>query len=218
LIKLVNFLILLKKITDYSKKEIDKGNIPIIVYQLCSCIREAFCLSYSIRMDNNLYLYFEKEYILIRFKGKRLRYLGPDERSQALLLDKALNKARQIISPESERWEKSTPGIYIKKYSDNNSFMNSFFSNKKGKIYFILDNFKEKNKKIAILSLDKDFLAILDNDFYIIPTYNSLNENMEFLELFKTLKNIIRLSIPKANTIENKILYLNFRKDQQTNL
>jgi len=215
---LVNFLLLIKNITNFSKKEIDKGNIPITIYELCSCIRETFCLSYSIRKDNNLYLYFEKENVLIKFIGKRLRYLGPDERSQALLLNKALNKAKHIISYESERWEKSTPGIYIIKYSDNNSFINSFFSNKEGNFYLILDNYKENNKKIDTLSFDKDFLAILDNDFYIIPIYNTLNKSIEFLELLESLKNIMKLSIPKAKTRENKILYLNFRKDQQTNL
>ncbi|MFX1571238.1 MAG: hypothetical protein ACFFB0_00655 [Promethearchaeota archaeon] len=215
---MVNFLLLIKKITYFSKKEIDKGTIPILIYELCSCIREAFCLSYSIRKDNNLYLYFEREHIIIKFKGKELRYLGPDERSQALLLGKALNKAKQINSPEYERWEKSTPGIYIKKYSDDIMFMNSFFSNNMGTYYLLLDNFKKNNKKLDIISLDKDFFAILDNDFYIISTYNFLNENTEFLELFTTLKNIRRLSIPKVKRIENIILYLNFHKDQQTNL
>lgn len=213
MIKLVNFLLLIKKITDYSKKEIDKGNTPANIYELCLCIKETFCLSYSIRKDNNLYFYFEKEYILIRFKGNNLKFLGPDERSQALLLDKALNKAKQIISIESERWEKSTPGIHVKKYSDNNSFMNSFISNKKGKIYFIVDHLEETNKKVILLPLDKNFIAVLNNDFYIIPTYSILKKNTTILELFKTLKNIKILSLPKIKLIENKILYLNFRKD-----
>ncbi|MFX1311284.1 MAG: hypothetical protein ACFFHD_01555 [Promethearchaeota archaeon] len=142
---MVNFLLLIKEINYYNKNGIDKGNIPIIIYKLCSCIRETFCLSYSIRKSNNLYLYFVKEYVLIRFKGKNLRFLGPDERSQALLLYKALNKAKHILSPDYERWYESTPGIYIKIYSDNNTFINSFFSNRKGKIYFILDNFEKKN-------------------------------------------------------------------------
>ncbi len=93
---MVNFLLLLEKIIQYNKEIIDKGLTPKKIYELCSCIRETFCLSYSIRKDNNLLLYFQKEHILVSFIGEALRYLGPDERSQALLLEKALNKANRI--------------------------------------------------------------------------------------------------------------------------
>jgi len=89
---LANFLLIIEEIIDFTKKDIDKGYTPPLIYKICSCIREAFCLSYAIRKNNNLYLYFQKEKILIKFEGSRLRYLGPDERSQALLLKKAFEK------------------------------------------------------------------------------------------------------------------------------
>ncbi|MFX1531798.1 MAG: hypothetical protein ACFFBC_11850, partial [Promethearchaeota archaeon] len=92
---MVNFLLLFEKIIEYTKKQINKGLTPQKIYELCSCIRETFCLSYSIRKNNNLYLYFQEENLLLSFIGKKLRYLGPDERSQALLLLKALTKLQE---------------------------------------------------------------------------------------------------------------------------
>jgi len=117
----VNFLLLIKKISAYSKKDIDQGKTPLDVYQLCSCIRETFCLSYSIRKENNLYLLFQEYNALIKFEGKKLKFLSSDERSQALLLYKALNLSSEILS--FDNWYKSTPGIYIKKFEDFNAFI-----------------------------------------------------------------------------------------------
>ena len=92
---MVNFLIYISKITPFSKKDVDEGNTPPDIYKLCVSIREAFCISYYIRKENNLYFYIEEKHILIKFIGNELRYLGSDERSQALLLSKVLNKIYQ---------------------------------------------------------------------------------------------------------------------------
>ena len=116
---MVNFLLLFEKIINYSKKDIDKGKTPLNVYKICSCIRETFCLSYAIRKDNVLYLYFQKEHVLIKFEGQTLRFLGPDERSQAILIKKALNKIYEKFDNENNKWVKSTPGIFGKRFSNN---------------------------------------------------------------------------------------------------
>ena len=82
---MVNFLLILEKIIEYDKKIIDKGLTPQKVYGLCSCIREVFCLSYSIRKNNILYLYFQKEHVLVKFEGvntlllSRLMGIDPEQ-------------------------------------------------------------------------------------------------------------------------------------------
>ncbi len=218
MITLVNFLLLIKNISEYSKKDIDKGETPYDVYILCACIREAFCLSYAIRKDNNLYFYLQEKYTLIKFSGNKLRYLGPDERSQTLLLEKALTKANQEFNIRDKKWVKSTPGIFIKRFFDDNSFLSFYKSIRKEKSYIIVDPNKNPDKEINSTNSKNDLLEIMEDNFYIIPTYSISKENSKTIELFKELKNIKILSLSKVKSLENKILYINFKKDQLNTL
>jgi len=136
---LANFLLILEEIINYTKRDIDKGLTPPFIYKICSCIRETFCLSYAIRKNNSLYLYFQGEKILIKFEGSRLRYLGPDERSQALLLKKVLDKSIPFINSNGNKWIKSTPGIYFKSFLDDVSFIDYLGSSVQDPIIFIYD-------------------------------------------------------------------------------
>ena len=218
MIRLVNFLLILEKIIDYDKKVIDKGLTPQKVYKLCSCIRETFCLSYSIRKDNSLYIYFQKEHALIKFEGNKLRYLGPDERSQALLLEKALNKIREEINIKNGIWIRSTPGIFVRRFSDISSFIDFYESIAIGKSYLIKMDPQIDEEEVDIFNLNKKFVEIDHCDFFIIPTYNQSIENSKMIELFKQVKNIKSLSLSKIKCMENIILYINFKKDQKRNL
>lgn len=215
MIILVNFLLLIKNISKYSKGDIDQGKTPFDVYRLCSCIRETFCLSYSIRKRNNLYIYFQKEYVLIKFVGSKLRYLGPDERSQALLLEKALNKVRKDFFAENDKWKKSTPGIFVRKFFDNYSFMNFCSSIMQGKNFLIIDNPQSVEDNVEDFNLIKEFIENMETDFFIIPIYSISRDNSKVIELFKEVKNIKLISFTKIKDVENKILYINFREDQQ---
>ncbi|MHA2281082.1 MAG: hypothetical protein ACXAC5_09550 [Promethearchaeota archaeon] len=212
---MVNFLLLIEKITQYNKEIIDKGHTPQKVYELCSCIRETFCLSYSIRKNNNLFLYFQKEHILVSFIGKELRYLGPDERSQALLLEKALNKANRIDIKVKDGRKQSTPGIYILKFLDHSSFLGYITSLIIGNIYIIIDRkaFSKKERDIYASNFNLEFF--IDKNLFIIPTYNYIIGNSKMLDLFNEMKNIKFFSLSKIKQIENKILYINYRKDHQ---
>jgi len=212
---LVNFLLILEKIIDYNKKIIDKGITPQKVYELCSCIREVFCLSYSIRKNNFLYLYFQKEHVLVKFEGKKLRYLGPDERSQALLLEKALNKVKEEININNGIWIKSTPGIFIRKFSDVSSFIDFYRSIALEKSFLIINAPQIDEDNVAFNNLDEFLFEIKENDFFIIPIYVISRENSKLIELFKEVKNIKLLSLSKIKDMENIILYINFKKDQQ---
>lgn len=215
---MVNFLLLFENIIEYNKRSIDKGLTPQKVYEICSCIRETFCISYSIRKSNNLYLYFQKEQVLIKFEGIKLRYLGPDERSQALLLKKALNKVEDVISSENDTWIKSTPGIYIRKFFDISSFKEFYKSIATGKSFLLLDNLHFVEEKVENFKINDKFIEIMENDFFIIPIYRITREITNLIGLFKEMKKIKLLSLLKIKDIENKILYINFRKDQQRTL
>jgi len=218
LIRLVNFLLLFEKIIKYSKKQIDKGLTPLKIYELCSCIRETFCLSYSIRKNNNLYLYFQKENLLISFIGNKLRYLGPDERSQALLLLKALTKLQEIDSQSKTEIIKSTPGIYVKNFQEESSFLQYFNTLINGSVYFIIDYVKSINKDISVQTFKNEIEKIEESDFYIIPNYITTTDKKHLIKRFTEMKNINFLSLSKIKPIENKILYINFRKDHQKTL
>ena len=213
---MVKFLLLIKKITQYNKGIIDKGLTPHKIYELCSCIRETFCLSYSIRKDNNLYLYFQNEHILISLIGKTLRYLGPDERSQALLLEKALRIAKGIDIKLIGEKKQSTPGIYASKFFDHLSFLLSIKSEVIGNVYFITEDNEFIIKEREIFPLNLNFESFLDDVLFILPTYEISNKGSEFLDLFKDMKNIKFFSLSKIKQIENKILYINYRKDQDS--
>ncbi|MBY8983498.1 MAG: hypothetical protein KGD65_00360 [Candidatus Lokiarchaeota archaeon] len=212
---MVNFLLLIEEITQYNKEIINRGLTPQKVYELCSCIRETFCLSYSIRKNNNLFFYFQKEHILVSFIGSELRHLGPDERSQALLLEKALNKANGINFIEKDGSKQSTPGIYILKFLDHPSFHRYIQSLIEGTVYLVIDNeeFIKKERDIYAPNINIEFF--IDRNLFIIPTYDNFIDNSKILTLFKEMKKIKFLSLSKIKQIENKILYINYRKDHQ---
>jgi tRNA pseudouridine-54 N-methylase len=213
LIGLVNFLILVENITEYDKKIIDKGLTPLNIYELCSCIRECFCLSYSIRKINNLFFYFQKELIFISFIGEDLRYLGPDERSQALLLEKALKKSKGI-DPYLEKGRKqSTPGIYVSRFYDHILFFGYFKSLVRGTFYLITNKGQNLREESFINTSNLSFKSFSDDNVFILPVYENSNKDSKILNLFQEMKNIKFFSLSKIKQIENKILYLNHLKD-----
>ncbi len=216
MINLVNFLLLIESISNYSKKDIDIGKTPVDVYGLCSCIRETFCLSYALRKYNNLFLCIEKDHSLIKFKGKELKYLGPDERSETLLLVKALEKISKPNMYETKEWRKSTPGIFIRSFTDASSFMNYYRLKANHYSFLVIENPLKVQKKVDFFEINQESIEIMDNDFFIIPTYTLRSGTSHYIKLFKELKNTKLISLSKIKSVENKILYINFRKDQQS--
>ncbi|WP_266078487.1 tRNA (pseudouridine(54)-N(1))-methyltransferase TrmY [Haladaptatus caseinilyticus] len=78
---------------------------------LCRCVNSAFFLSHDFRSDVRLFLVLQDE-LTVRFEGRELRRLNPDERSTAALIRKALEaKSEAIGHMEAE----STPGVYVSK-------------------------------------------------------------------------------------------------------
>ena len=214
MINLANFLLIIEEFINYTKKDIDKGLTPPLIYKICcSCIRETFCLSYAIRKNNTLYLYFQKEKILIKFEGTNLRYLGPDERSQALLLIKALDKNTSTINSDGNKWIKSTPGIYSKSFIDDFSFIDYLGSSVQDPIIFIYDDVDNRDESNIPEIRNLNTLENLRDNFYIIPTYPFSKKN-NITKLILSLTNIKLVTIPKIRSIQDKILYINYLIDK----
>jgi len=209
---LVNFLLFIENISDYSKKVIDNGQTPLDVYNVCSIIRESFCCSYSIRKDNNLYIYIDSTHILMKFTGKFLRYLSSDERSQALLLKRALDKINGVETIKSQRMLKSTPGIFVKRLLKGESILENIIDLYNDKI-IVIKEFEKENMESDIINLEE--LDNLREYCYIFPQNSS--STVDFLGLIDEKYKLKYANLSNIKGIENKILYINFLIDQKEN-
>ncbi|MFX0071461.1 MAG: hypothetical protein ACFFAO_10265 [Candidatus Hermodarchaeota archaeon] len=211
---MANFLLVIDKIIEYTKKDIDKGNTPLIIYKVCSFIRESFCISYAIRKENNVYLLFDKERFLVLFKGNELKFLGSDERSQALLLQKALNKLFQDPNLQVEDWSKSTPGIYYRKFSEEELLINYITSLDVLNLVFLID---QDTKEIENLYDIEEFndLTNLSRNFYIISLNIPPIKYKRLIDLFGKIKTKKFINLSKIKAIEDKVLFINYQIDQK---
>ena len=78
---------------------------------LCRCVNSALFLSHDLRRDVTIYLVLLGEPDMpriVKFDGKNVRYLNPDERSSGSLIKKALEKSA------IPRWRESTRGVWIR--------------------------------------------------------------------------------------------------------
>ena len=78
---------------------------------LCRCLNAAFLTSHGIREDVRAYLVI-RDSAAIRFEGRELRNLHPDERSTAALVRKALEARSEAVG---HREVESTPGVHVSK-------------------------------------------------------------------------------------------------------
>jgi len=214
LIRLANFLLVIENISDYAKMVIDNGQTPLDVYNVCSIIRESFCCSYSIRKDNNLYIYVDSTQILIKFEGNSLRYLGSDERSQALLLKRAVDKLNVVEKIKSQRMQKSTPGIFVKKLLKGESILENIIDLYNDKI-IVINEFEKDNMESDIINLEK--LDNLKEYCYILPFPQNSRSTVEFLGMIDEKYKLKYANLSNIKGIENKILYVNFLIDQKEN-
>src|SRR5271157_5089495 len=101
---------------EFTKKDIDACNVSPEWSAACDAIRAVFFLSRSIRKERDAWLSFSALGMLLVLSGWSIRYLGPDERSMLMLVDKAMGalklQSRNKNSTLSENnWIKSTPGV-----------------------------------------------------------------------------------------------------------
>ncbi len=208
----LDFLIFLESVTKYTKCDIDEGKTPLNVYTLCAIIRESFCISYTIRKNNNLYLYLETDHLFIKIEGKSVRYLGSDERSQALLLLRALMKIENDENYNDREWIRSTPGIFVKKLPSSELIMKNINGNFNDKRIFFAESSNENFKQ------NVKFGENIDENSSHCYIFSFSQESIPFLKFLQkvneecSLKNI---DLSKIRGIENKILYINFLYDQR---
>lgn len=105
------FLAFQPGLNKFSKQDVDKGHVTPAMASTCNILRATFFLSNGFRRERELFLQFPELDMMVRFHGPTLRYLGPDERSMLLLLEKALDihEAREKVAVS--RWQETTPGI-----------------------------------------------------------------------------------------------------------
>ncbi len=101
-----NFFIFLKQTQIDPKFNINnlagEGRIDL----LCRVFTNVFFVSNSFRTNANLYVYFQKESILIKFIGSKIKKVNPDERSIAGYLKKVFRIIMQSSSKEEDfLWE-----------------------------------------------------------------------------------------------------------------
>ncbi|TFF95717.1 MAG: hypothetical protein EU544_02185 [Promethearchaeota archaeon] len=220
---MADFLLLYDQVSEYSKKDIDKGQTPLDIYTICCAIREGFCLSYSIRKDNTLYFFLKKTNCLVKLEGRRLRYLGSDERSQALLFGKALDKLKGINSKESP-WVKSTPGIYVRTFPSYNTFLRFMHDMTNKNLVLIFDTISAFD--VPFLAHTYDYPNIkpvkkienLEEKFFILSEEKSplIDFIHQFVQIYpQIVEKMILTPLKRIEKIEDKILYINFQIDQQ---
>jgi len=78
---------------------------------LCRCVTSAFFLSHSIREAVRVHLVLGDEFT-VRFDGRTLKRLNPDERSTAALIRTALEHRKDAIG---QMPAESTPGVTIRR-------------------------------------------------------------------------------------------------------
>ena len=78
---------------------------------LCRCLNAALLTSHGIREDVRAFLVVRDE-ATIRFSGREIRHLHPDERSTAALIREALSSRDDAVG---HREVESTPGVYVSK-------------------------------------------------------------------------------------------------------
>ncbi|NMC05601.1 MAG: hypothetical protein GYA24_10330 [Candidatus Lokiarchaeota archaeon] len=105
-----SFLLSFPALPRFTKRDLDGGNIADDAAALCDAIRATFFLSRSIRKERTLWLAFAADSALVRMAGATLRYLGPDERSTLMLVDKATD-VLDTHPGSPGKWIESTPGV-----------------------------------------------------------------------------------------------------------
>jgi hypothetical protein len=144
-----------------------------------------------------------------------LKYLGPDERSQALLLLRALDNVNPL---EVKPWRKSTPGIYIREFTSHKSFLNFLKSKEFNNQVLVI--FDINSAALKSLNQIKKFESFenLEDYFFIIPSYSIATEDSDFFKMLSDLKDIKLLTLSRINRLENLFLYINFQIDQSKKL
>lgn len=128
----------------FTKRDVDNCNVNPSWASTCDAIRAVFFLSRSIRKERDAWLSFPGIGMLLTMTGRSLRYLGPDERSMLMLVDKAMiavgTRTRTENDPSSQvGWIESTPGVRCRTIAGQEEALHAFTSAHEGCTFFFPD-------------------------------------------------------------------------------
>lgn len=184
------FILLIDKFPELPKSDINSGNTPFLGLKLVGFLRNIFLLSNKMRTGNTFYIYCSNQFenknggLIIKIKGKELRFISPDERTTLLVFDKInliiSNKTnKQKIYQEKieifnkNLWAQSTPGIDIKR----------------GNFSEIITELIQNNKLIFINETEQ-----LAQGYSLKEIINQMDQNSVILFNCQTAIDILRLN------------------------
>ena len=137
---------------------------------LCRCVNSSLFLSHDLRRDVVIYLVLLGEpetSKIVKFEGKNVRYLNPDERSSGSLIKKALDKSA------GSYWKLSTPGVWIRT-GDLNDILHEVMDGAENKILFYLSEDGIDIRKSDEKPLLDDVVFVLGDHMGMTPEEESI--------------------------------------------
>ena len=138
---------------------------------VCNCVRSVFWLSFEIRKDSifHVFLYGKpKPPVYIRFEGRRMKRISPDERNIAIIIRKALENLQEY---EVE----STPGVFVSR-KDFKDFLEDY----NGRNIYVL---RENGKKFDTVKIEKDPVFIIGDHKGFMPEHEKILEGFPGISL-----------------------------------
>ena len=111
-----------------------------------------------------------------------------------------------------------TPSRINPKFTDDISFISYIESIIGGELFFINGSNESAPTKKEVNPFNSGFDASGDDAFFIIPINSNPKEDSDNFKKFREIRNVKFLSLSKIRSIEEIILYINFRIDHQANL
>jgi len=136
---------------------------------LCRCVTASLFISFDLRRDVNVHLVLKggpDPHKIVRFNGKNVRSLNPDERSSGSLIQKAL------LIPAGEIEKESTTGVFVR--TGDLSVLLNEFKDKRPLFYL-----KEDGGDISEFIKSKDAADKLNDGVFILGDNQGVFEEDE---------------------------------------
>ncbi|HME56006.1 MAG TPA: hypothetical protein VKM55_27630 [Candidatus Lokiarchaeia archaeon] len=149
----------------FTKKDIDACDVSPEWSAACDAIRAVFFLSRSIRKERDAWLSFPGLGMLVVLSGWSLRYLGPDERSMLMLVDKAmiaLNKRpkNEDGARSSDDWIESTPGVRCMAIPGREDALQIYARKQEECVFFLPEFTAREDSTLAGFSIPEELAGI----------------------------------------------------------
>ena len=211
-----------------TKKEIDSCDVSLAWAAVCDTIRAIFFLSRSIRKERDLWLFLSDLGMVLVLSGKSIKYLGPDERSMLMLVDKAMialniQGSRENDALQGNDWIESTPGVRCKMIASEDDVLQAFAKeNDDSVFYFPKFTVPEDNAEIGIsfpkelptkVATSRVCVLLGSDDGVAVPSWFATEPKPSTpIGSIKLIKEAINTRT-KLNTLASKIMLFNLIED-----